>query len=56
MQTESDTSMSDYLATQAVVARLIDPGGLGRFRVLIMARDAPIEPPLRGFTIAPPPF
>jgi SAM-dependent MidA family methyltransferase len=56
MQTESDTSMSEYLATQAVVARLIDPGGLGRFRVLIMARDAPIEPPLRGFSVAPPSF
>ena len=56
MQAESGTSMSDYLATQAVVARLIDPGGLGRFRILIMARDAPIEPPLRGFSVPPPPF
>ena len=56
MQAESGTSMSEYLATQAVVARLIDPGGLGRFRILIMARDAPIEPPLRGFSVPPPPF
>jgi SAM-dependent MidA family methyltransferase len=56
MQAESGTSMSEYLATQAVVARLIDPGGLGRFRILIMARDAPIEPPLRGFSVLPPPF
>lgn len=56
MQAESGTTMSEYLATQAVVARLIDPGGLGRFRILIMARDAPIEPPLRGFSIAPPSF
>jgi SAM-dependent MidA family methyltransferase len=56
LQAESGTSMSEYLATQAVVARLIDPGGLGRFRILIMARDAPIEPPLRGFSVPPPPF
>jgi SAM-dependent MidA family methyltransferase len=56
LQAESGTSMSEYMATQAVVARLIDPGGLGRFRILIMARDAPIEPPLRGFSVLPPPF
>jgi SAM-dependent MidA family methyltransferase len=56
LQAESGTSMSEYMATQAVVARLIDPGGLGRFRILIMARDAPIEPPLRGFSVPPPPF
>jgi hypothetical protein len=36
--------------------RLIDPGGLGRFRVLMMARGAPVEPPLLGFTVMPPPF
>jgi SAM-dependent MidA family methyltransferase len=56
MQQEPGTSMAEYMATQAVVARLIDPGGLGRFRVLIMARDAPIEPPLLGFSVAPPSF
>jgi hypothetical protein len=36
--------------------RLIDPGGLGRFGVLAMARNAPVEPPLRGFSVAPPAF
>jgi hypothetical protein len=35
---------------------LIDPGGLGRFRVLVMAKDAPVDPPLQGFSIAPPSF
>ncbi len=44
------------MATQAVVWRLIEPGGLGRFRVLAMAKAAPIEPPLRGLSVAPPPF
>ena len=28
----------------------------GRFRVLAMAKDAPVDPPLLGFTVAPPPF
>jgi SAM-dependent MidA family methyltransferase len=49
MQQEPGVAMEQYLAAQASVLRLIDPAGLGRFRVLAMAKDAPIEPPLRGF-------
>jgi SAM-dependent MidA family methyltransferase len=49
MQQEPDLTMEQYLAAQAAVLRLIDPGGLGRFRVLAMARDAVTDPPLRGF-------
>jgi SAM-dependent MidA family methyltransferase len=56
LQQDPEASMSDYLSAQAVVLRLIDPGGLGRFRVLAMAKDAPINPPLRGITVKPPPF
>ncbi len=56
MQQDPAMRMDEYLATQAVVMRLIDPGGLGRFRVQIMAKDAPIDPPLRSFAVAPPPF
>ncbi|HQY31246.1 MAG TPA: SAM-dependent methyltransferase, partial [Thermomicrobiales bacterium] len=56
MQTSGDTTMQEYLAAQAVVLRLIDPGGLGRFRILLMARNAPIEPPLLGLAVSPPPF
>ncbi|MDP8909520.1 MAG: SAM-dependent methyltransferase, partial [Chloroflexota bacterium] len=41
LQTEPDVSIADYYAAQASVFRLIDPGGLGRFRVLAMAKDAP---------------
>jgi SAM-dependent MidA family methyltransferase len=48
LQQDVTTSVADYLAAQAAVYRLIDPGGLGRFGVLLMARDAPVEPPLRG--------
>ncbi|MBA3450758.1 MAG: SAM-dependent methyltransferase [Chloroflexia bacterium] len=50
---DRQTTLPEYLAAQAAILRLIDPGGLGRFGVLIMARDAPISPPLLGFTIPP---
>ena len=48
MQKDPTATIADYLSAQAVVLRLIDPGGLGRFRVLIMAKDAPTIPPLLG--------
>jgi hypothetical protein len=56
MQKDPAATVEDYLAVQAVILRLIDPGGLGRFGVMIMARKAPVEPPLRGFDEAPPDF
>ncbi len=56
LQVDAAMTAADYLAAQAAVLRLIDPGGMGRFGVLIMARDAPVAPPLRGFTVAPPAF
>jgi SAM-dependent MidA family methyltransferase len=49
MQRDPEMTMEGYLAAQAAVLRLIDPGGLGRFRVLAMARGVPADPPLRGF-------
>lgn len=48
-----ETTLPEYLAAQAAILRLIDPGGLGRFGVLIMARDAPVAPPLRGLSLPP---
>jgi SAM-dependent MidA family methyltransferase len=56
LQSDPDASLADYLSAQAVVMRLIDPGGLGRFGVLIMAKSAPIEPPLLGLATRPPAF
>ena len=56
MQKDPAATVEDYLAVQAVILRLIDPGGLGRFGVMIMAREAPVEPHLRGFDEAPPDF
>jgi SAM-dependent MidA family methyltransferase len=56
LQHEPTTSLPDYLAAQAAVLRLIEPGGLGRFGVLIMAKNAPVAPPLRGFAVSVPNF
>jgi SAM-dependent MidA family methyltransferase len=50
LQTEPDTSMDEYLRAQGAVYRLIDPAGLGRFRVLGLARGMEGSPPLMGFT------
>jgi SAM-dependent MidA family methyltransferase len=50
---DPETTLEEYLAAQAAILRLIDPGGMGRFGVLMMARNAPVAPPLRGFTIPP---
>lgn len=50
---DAETTMEEYLAAQAAVLRLIDPGSLGRFGVLLMAREAPVDPPLRGLSFPP---
>lgn len=49
MQQQADAGIDVYYETQGAVMRLIDPGGLGRFRVLGLAKNAPIDPVLRGF-------
>jgi len=49
LQAEPQTSAEEYLASRAAVFRLIDPGGMGRFGVLAMARAALVVPPLLGF-------
>lgn len=49
LQQQPDTTVEEYYRAQAAVLRLIDPAGMGRFRVLGMARDAPVSPPLAGF-------
>ena len=49
LQRDAGTAVDEYFRAQAAVFRLIDPGGMGRFRVLGLARNAPTDPPLRGF-------
>ncbi len=51
LQADPATTPAEYYSAQAAVMRLIEPGGLGRFRVLLMARDAPVDPPLKGLSI-----
>jgi SAM-dependent MidA family methyltransferase len=50
LQRDPETDMAEYLRAQAAVMRLIDPGGLGRFRVVGLAKAAPLEPLPTGFT------
>ncbi|MBA3276715.1 MAG: SAM-dependent methyltransferase, partial [Chloroflexia bacterium] len=50
LQREPATAADEYYRAQAAVYRLIDPGGMGRFRVLGLAKNVPLDPPLRGFT------
>src|SRR5690606_35878644 len=50
LQQQPDMALDEYYRAQASVFRLIDPGGMGRFRVLGLARNAPVDPPLRGFS------
>jgi SAM-dependent MidA family methyltransferase len=50
LQRDPETDVPEYLRAQAAVMRLIDPGGLGRFRVVGLAKDASLEPPPTGFT------
>jgi len=45
LQADPEITLEHYLAAQAAVLRLIDPGALGRFGVLAMARDVPATPP-----------
>lgn len=56
LQRDPTASIADYASAQSVVMRLIDPGGLGRFGFLLMAKDAPVEPPLLSLATKPPGF
>ena len=49
LQREPGLTTEDYLSAKAAIFRLIEPGGLGRFGVLGMARGIDLDPPLTGF-------
>jgi SAM-dependent MidA family methyltransferase len=53
--TDPATSPADYLAARAGLARMLDPRFMGGFRVLVLARGVPPDPPLRGLTFRLPP-
>ena len=50
LQQDPETELAEYYRAQAAVLRLIDPGGLGRFRVIGLAKGAPLDPLPTGFT------
>lgn len=49
LRNEPGIAIEEYYRAQAAVFRLIDPAGMGRFRVLGLAKGAPLDPPLCGF-------
>ena len=50
LQRRPDLDAAEYYRAQAAVFRLIDPAGLGRFRVLALQKEVPDPAPLTGFT------
>ncbi len=44
------TTPQEYIEAREAVLHLIDPGALGRFRVLLLGKNVETEPPLRGFS------
>ena len=48
LQQRPGITLEEYVAARALVFHLIDPGGMGRFRVLVLGRDVPPAPTLRG--------
>ncbi|MEA2608254.1 MAG: hypothetical protein QOJ75_497 [Chloroflexota bacterium] len=49
IQSDPSTTLEDYLAVRSAVMRLLDPGAMGRFRVMGFGRGWPAGPPLSGF-------
>lgn len=49
LQRQEGITIEVYYRAQAAVYRLIDPGGMGRFRVLGLSRGVEGGPPLTGF-------
>lgn len=49
-QQEPGMTYDEYVGIRAAVIRMIDPGAMGRFRVLILGRDVPEESRLIGLS------
>jgi SAM-dependent MidA family methyltransferase len=48
IQADPATTLEDYLAVRSALVRLLDPGAMGRFRVMAFGRVWPAGPPLAG--------
>ena len=49
IQADPATTLEDYLAVRSALMRLLDPGAMGRFRVVGFGRGWSDGPPLAGF-------
>ncbi len=49
IQADPATTLEDYLLVRSALMRMLDPGAMGRFRVMGFGRDWPPGPPLAGF-------
>ncbi len=49
IQADPATTLEDYLVVRSALMRMLDPGAMGRFRVMGFGRDWPPGPPLAGF-------
>jgi SAM-dependent MidA family methyltransferase len=49
IQSDPATTLEDYVAVRSAVMRLLDPGAMGRFRVMGFGRAWPAGPALAGF-------
>jgi SAM-dependent MidA family methyltransferase len=49
IQADPATTLEGYLELRSSLMRLLDPGAMGRFRVMGFGRDWPDGPPLAGF-------
>ena len=52
IQADPATTLEGYLTVRSALMRMLDPGAMGRFRVMGFGRDWPVEPdgpPLAGF-------
>ena len=48
IQADPTTTLEDYLLVRSSLMRLLDPGAMGRFRVMAFGRGWPTGPPLAG--------
>jgi SAM-dependent MidA family methyltransferase len=49
IQADPTTTLETYLAVRSALMRLLDPGAMGRFRVMGFGRELPEAQPLAGF-------
>jgi SAM-dependent MidA family methyltransferase len=54
IQADPATTMETYLEVRSAVIRLLDPGAMGRFRVMAFGRGWPAGPPLAGMAFRGP--